>query len=533
MSGTFKVLICDGMAAEGLAVFEKYQNFEVDLNKGISRDDVLAKIVDADAVVVRSATRIDQEMISVGKNLKVIARAGVGLDNVDLPAATQRGIVVMNTPSGNTISAAEQAFALMLAVLRNLPQADARMREGGWDRNKFTGHEAYGKTLGLIGLGRIGREVAKRAQSFEMRTIGCDPFLSKEIADAEGIELVDLETVLAESDIVSLHTPINDDTRGMINKDSIAKMKKGAFLVNAARGPLIVDEDLAEALKAGHLAGAALDVFHKEPPENCPLIGLPNVITTPHLGASTEEAQINVAVQIAEQIIDALEDREVRNAANMPRVDPEVRRILGPYIQLGDRLGQFAAQLLEGKSLQKIEVHYMGELTQRDCAPITTGVLRGVFSDLMLESVNYVNAPVLAKDQGVKIETATSTDDSGFTNLIKVVLRSGDQTISVAGTIFEGQQLPRIVEINNYQLEAIPEGSMLVIRNKDIPGVVGLVGSEMAKQNINIAAMALGTNPEQPDAMAIINVNQPVPAEALNALKQSENILNARAIHIS
>jgi D-3-phosphoglycerate dehydrogenase len=532
MTETFKILICDGMAKEGQELFKRTSGFEAVDRKGITREELLAEIPEYHAVVVRSASKIDAEVIKAGVNLRVIARAGVGLDNVEIEPATERGIIVMNTPEGNTTSAAEHTMALMLSLVRNVPQADSNMKKGGWDRGKYTGHELYGKTLGVFGLGRIGRQVAQRAQSFEMRTIGYDPFTSPEAAANEGIELVDLETLFADSDILTLHSPLNDETRGTISTKSIAKMKDGVYLINCARGPLIVEEDLAEALKSGKVAGAAIDVYHSEPPENSPLVGLPNVVATPHLGASTTEAQVNVAITIAEQIVDALLDNEVRNAINMPRVDAETRRVLGPFIRLADELGQFAGQIVNG-SFEKIEVHCQGDIAKRDVSPLTIGALRGAIAALMPDVVNYVNAPILAKMQGLKVESSSDTEATGFTNLVTVTIHAAESTRAVSGTIFEGQNVTRIVMIDDYQVEARPVGNLLLVRNKDEPGVVGLVGTTLAKHGINIAGMSLGPNRDRPIALEIINVGQPVPQKVIEELKSNDLIITAKSIRIT
>jgi D-3-phosphoglycerate dehydrogenase len=527
----YKVLICDGMVPEGLAVFRANESIEVLDKKGISREDLLKIIPECEAVIVRSATTIDSEVIETGTKLKVIARAGVGLDNVDIPAATKRGIVAMNTPTGNTTSAAEHTMALMLSMLRNIPQADAKMRSGGWDRNKYTGREAFGKTLGVIGLGKIGRQVAQRSQAFEMKIVGYDPFASKESAEKDGIELVTLDELYERADIVTLHVPKTEDTKGMINKKTLAKMKKGAFLVNCARGPLIVDQDLVDAIDSGHLSGAAIDVYHEEPPQNSPLVGHPKVITTPHLGASTEEAQINVGIMIAEQVVDALEDREVRNAANMPRLDPETKKNVGPFIRLADELGQFCAQLIKG-SVEKIEVHCQGNITRYDVSPITVGALRGAMSTVMPDTVNFVNAQFLAEMQGLKVESSSSSEATGFTNLVTVTLTAAEQVLSASGTIFEGQEVSRIVGVDDYVIEARPYGNILAVRNKDQPGVVGLVGTVLAKNGINISDMSLGSNKAKKISLEIINVDRPVPTEVVEELKSNELILAARAITI-
>ncbi len=528
----FRILICDGLDGEGTAILKREPGFEVDARKSITREELLHEIATCDGVIVRSASKIDAEAIEAGKNLKVIARAGVGIDNVDTAAATRRGIVVMNTPEGNTTSAAEHTVALMLALLRKIPQADSWMRQGGWDRGKFTGREAFGKTLGIIGLGRIGRQVAKRAQSFEIRTIGFDPFTSAESAASQGIELVDLDTLFRNADIITMHTPLTDETRGIINKANIAKMKPGVFIVNTARGPLINENDLAEAIQNGQVAGAAIDVYPAEPPKEYPLVGLPNVITTPHLGASTNEAQINVAITTAEQMVDALLEREVRNAVNLPRLDPESRRILGPFIQLADKLGQFAAQIVEG-TFEKITVHCQGDITKVDESPVTTGALRGAISTLMPETVNYVNAEFLAKMQGLKVESLASSVATGFTSLVSVTITTNKMSLTISGTIFEGQNVPRIVMIDDYQVEARPVGHLLLVRNKDLPGVVGLVGTILARNGINISGMSLGPNRNSPVALEIINVNQPVPANVLEELKANELILAVKPIVIS
>ncbi|MCA9416342.1 MAG: phosphoglycerate dehydrogenase, partial [Candidatus Omnitrophica bacterium] len=420
---------------------------------------------------------------------------------------------------------------LMLSMLRNVPQADATMRGGGWDRNKYTGREAFGKTLGVIGLGKIGRQVAQRAQGFEMKILGYDPFASKESAKKDGIDLVSLDELYERSDIITLHVPKTDDTLGMINKTSLAKMKKGAFLVNCARGPLIIEQDLVDAIDAGQLSGAAVDVYYEEPPKDSPLVGHPKVVTTPHLGASTEEAQINVGIMIAEQVIDALEDREVRNAANMPRLDPETRKEVGPFIRLADELGQFCAQLIKG-NVEKIEIQCQGDITRFDVSPITVGALRGALSTVMPDTVNFVNAQFLAEMQGLKVESSSSSEATGFTNLVKVILTAGENTLSASGTIFEGQEISRIVGVDDYVIEARPYGNILAVRNKDQPGVVGLVGTVLAKNGINISDMSLGSNKAKKISLEIINVDRPVPAEVIKELKSNEPIIAARAITI-
>ncbi len=529
--GTFKILICDDLAAEGLALFEAQKNFEVLIKTKQPLEELKKLISDADACVVRSGTQITAEVIAAAKQLKVIGRAGVGLDNVDVEAASKRGIVVINTPGGNTISAAELAFCLLMALARNIPEANNSVKRGEWERKKFTGIELYEKTLGIAGLGRIGTEVAKRAQAFGMRVIAFDPFLRAEKALQMGVEVVSFEDLLKRSDFVTLHMPLTNENRHMIGAKEFKIMKKGVRIVNCARGGLIDEKALAEAIRAGQVAGVGLDVFETEPPaKDFELFKLPQSIMTPHQGASTEEAQVAVAVDVAQSIIEYLHGRGSKNAVNIPFVDPEVLEQIRPYLYLAEKLGVFAAQLLEGQVLS-IDVRYLGQAAECETTPITVSILKGILTPMLAENVNYVNASVLAKERGIKVIESKSSTAERYANLVQIDVKTDKKTTRVAGTVISKKDT-RIVVIDSFDVEAIPDGYLLLITNKDVPGIVGQIGTLLGSNQVNIAGMTLGRDVQGGLAKTLIKIDSEIPENVMKQIRQSKNILDAKLIKL-
>jgi D-3-phosphoglycerate dehydrogenase len=524
-----KILVSDALSEEGIKVFQAAKELTVDVKTDLKPDALKEIIKDYDALVVRSATKVTKDVIDAAKKLKVVGRAGVGLDNVDLEAATQKGIIVMNTPAGNTISTAEHTFSMILALSRNIPQANSSAKKGEWKRSKFMGVELYGKTLGIVGFGRIGSEVAKRALSFGMKILAYDPFLSAEVAESIGVEIAELKKVLQEADYITVHTPLTDETRHMISDKEFALMKKGVRMINCARGGIIDEVALVKALKEQKVAGAAMDVFESEPlsAEN-EFLKLDNVIITPHLGASTEEAQVNVAIEVAEIVRDALLGRGIRNAANYPCLEAEVCKILNPYINLGEKLGMFAAQLVEGR-FQELVINYSGEITKYDLSPVTMALAKGVLEPILKETVNFVNAVSLLKERGIKLRESKSAQEGEFVNLIQLEIKTDKEIKKIFGTLSSNKQ-PRIVKIDDYYLELYPIGEMVFIRNWDKPGLIGSLGTLMGKNGINIAAMTFGRDKPGGKAISVLNVDSQVGAEIQDKIRELENILTVKVI---
>lgn len=526
----FKILVCDDLSEEGLELFRREKSMTVVVKTKLPLADLKREIADADACVVRSGTQLTREVIEAAERLKVIGRAGVGLDNVDVDAASKKGVVVMNTPGGNTISAAEQTFCLIMALARNTAQADASMKRGEWERKKFTGHELYDKTLGVAGLGRIGSEVAKRAQVFGMHVIAYDPFLRVEKAKQIGVDMVSFDELLAQSDFISLHMPLTADNKYMIGEAQLAKAKKGIRIVNCARGGLIDENALLKALDSGQVAGAALDVFESEPPKNTKLIAHPHIVATPHLGASTEEAQIAVAVDVAQSITDFLMGRGIRNTVNVPSLDPEVLKELKPYIELAEKLGSLQTQLIEGH-VQQVDIRYHGEMINYEMTPITVALIKGLLTPVLAENVNYVNASVIAKERGIKITETKSSTAINYANLIEVEIKTDKKRSTVAGTLFTRED-PRIVMINSFHVETVPQGYMLLVNNRDVPGIVGRVGTILGDNKINIAGMTFGRDTPGGQAMTLLNIDSSVPDSVLQEIKRAPNILDAKLIKL-
>lgn len=525
----FKILVSDQLSDEGLAILKQVKDFQVDVKTDLKPEQLKETVKDYHALIVRSATKATKEIIDAGSQLKVIGRAGVGLDNVDLAAATQKGVIVMNTPAGNTISTAEHTFSMIMALSRNIPQANSSTKKGEWKRSKFMGVELFGKTLGIVGLGRIGTEVAKRALSFGMRIMAYDPFLSQKVAESLGIEVMELGDLIAQADYITVHTPLTAETKHLISTEAFSKMKKGVRIVNCARGGIIDEAALIAAIKEGKVAAAALDVFEKEPVDPASeLLKLDNVITTPHLGASTEEAQVNVAIEVAEIVRDALLGKGIRNAANYPCLEAETCRILDPYIRLCEKLGMFASQLIEGRFLE-LDITYSGEIAKYDSSPLTMSLAKGLLSPILKETVNFINAVALAKERGINIKEAKSTKEQEFVNLIEVSIKTDKESRKICGTLSANKQ-PRLVKIDEYYLEAIPEGEMIFLQNWDKPGLIGNLGSLMGKESINIAAMTFGRDVRGGKAISVLNVDSPITPGILEKIRKIENVLGVKVI---
>ncbi|MDP2912493.1 MAG: phosphoglycerate dehydrogenase, partial [Candidatus Omnitrophota bacterium] len=518
----FRILISDSLSKEAVEILEKEKEFSVDVNTKLTPEELEKIIKDYDALLVRSATKVTEDVIGAASKLKIIGRAGVGLDNVDVDAASKKGIIVVNTPGGNTISTAEHTFSMMLALSRNIPQADLSMKRGEWERKKFMGSELYGKVLGIFGLGRIGAEVAKRALSFEMKVIAYDPYLSADKAKVLGIELADMKTILKESDYITVHTPLTDETKHMIADKEFALMKKGVKVINCARGGIIDEDALAKAIESGKVAGAAFDVYEEEPPKGSRLLKLEKVVLTPHLGASTEEAQANVAVDVANTVRDALLNRGVRNAVNMPYVDPEVYKTIEPYLKLAEKIGSIHAQLAEGH-IRRVKIRYVGDILKYDLSPFTVSIMKGMLTPILQETVNFVNSLVIAKERGINIIETKTAEVQDFANLIHVEVETDKSKSSLTGTLFTKVD-PRIVKINEFYVDAVPEGYMLFISNKDVPGIIGQIGTILGKNTINIAGMSFGRDEKGGRAVSVLNIDSDVPKDILAEIRKAANI---------
>ncbi len=529
---THRVLVTDKLAPQGIAILQATPGIQVDEKPPLKPEELARVIGPYHALIVRSGTTVSAEVIASAENLKVIGRAGIGVDNIDVRAATKRGIVVMNTPGGNNVTTAEHAISLMLSLARQIPQATASMKAGKWEKNRFLGVEVCNKTLGIIGVGNIGSLVAQRAQGLGMRVIGYDPFLSSEAAAKLGVELCSLEELCARSDFISVHAPLTPETRGLIDEKAFARMKRGVRIINCARGGIVDEAALERAIRQGIVAGAALDVFAQEPPPpDHPLLQLDAVICTPHLGAATGEAQVNVAVAIAEQIADYLTQGVIKNAVNVPSISAELLEVLGPYVQLAEKLGSLQAQLLSQPPLE-VAVEYAGDVTQYDVKALTLAVLKGLLQRIVESGmVNYVNAPEVARERGIAFTEARSSQPKGYQNLISVAVRTASGVNEVAGAVF-GRHVQRIVKIDGFYLDAVPEGYILVLHNRDVPGVVGAVGTVLGSENINIARLELGRERVGGMAISLIHVDNWVPEGVLERLRRIPNIVSAQLIEL-
>lgn len=521
-----KVFVSDSITEDALS--ELRQHLEVHVETGLSEDELCEKIKGFDALMVRSATTVTRRIIEASDSLKVIGRAGVGVDNIDVPAATSRGIMVINSPQGNTISAAEHTFALILAAARRIPQACSTMNQGKWDRNKFTGNELYNKTLGVVGFGRIGREVATRAASFKMKILAYDPFVSDDAIKATGAEPRELDLLLPECDFVTLHVPKVKETAGLFSRERLLSMKKGAYLINCARGGIVDEDALVEVLKE-HLGGAAFDVFEVEPlPADSSLRGVSNLVTTPHLAASTEEAQMRVAVDVAEQIRDVLEGKSPRSAVNLSYVPPQVLRELKPYVTLCERMGCMLYTLLGGK-VQSIELIYKGKLADFDLGLPTKAGVKGVLACGSPETVNFVNAQVVAEERGVEVRETKSASSAIYSSVVDLKLTTDKGTMTATGAIFEDDQ-PRVVALDGLRLSVILEGHKLVTWQTDEPGVVGRVGSLLGDEGVNIAEMQVGRAAPRTKAIMVMSIDDVPSVETQAKVNDLAGIERARFV---
>jgi len=525
-----KVIVADKISDRGVELL-KQTGWKI---VATTKETLAGELADTDALIVRSATKVTADLLDKAPRLRVVGRAGVGVDNIDLDEATKRGVLVMSTPGGSSVSVAEHTFALLLALVREVPRFDAAMREGRWEKSS-SGAEVRGKTLGLFGLGRIGSEVARRAVAFDMRVLAFDPYISESAAKELSVALVPMEQLLEESDFISLHMAVSPLTQNMINAQAIAMMKKGVRIVNAARGELINEADLAAALKNGHVAGAALDVFAEEPPKNCPLVGLPNVITTPHIAGSTAEAQEELGTQVAVQVRDYLAEGAIRNAVNLPALSPEQYRRVRPYLALAERLGSLVSQAASTRPA-RIRIRYAGELAEVGTHLLRNTVLTGLLNAVLDEKVNVVNAAAVAAARGLTVEEETRRREHGFPHTLEVSALpdvAGSPGFSAEGTVLHDGS-PRVVSIDGIALETQLDGTVLYLRNNDQPGVIGHVGTTLGKHGVNIATFALGRREAKSgaEAVSLIRLDGEVPESILEPVRQHAAITQAKLIHL-
>ncbi|MBI2502674.1 MAG: phosphoglycerate dehydrogenase [Candidatus Latescibacteria bacterium] len=524
-----KVLISEKLEA-GCAAILTQRGLEVDQLPGLAPEELQRLIGQYEGLIVRSSTQVNEDLLRAARRLKVVGRAGAGVDNIDVAAATRHGVIAMNTPGGNSVSTAEHSFAMLMALARNIPQATASLKAGKWDRSRYTGVELAGKTIGVLGLGKVGREVALRASSFKMKVLGYDPFVSEEMSLSFGTQMAPLEQIYAEADFITVHLPLTAQTRHLISGPQLAQCKEGVFLLNCARGGIIDEAELLRALDRGKVAGAALDVFVEEPPGLTGLVTHERVICTPHLGASTREAQATVALQIAEQVSDALLNGVIRNAVNVPSVEPEAYQKLRPFIELAERLGRIQAQLSEGQ-LERITVEYHGDVTAMPTSPLTAAVLKGIMGNISDEPVNFVNAPLFAQQRGVRVDELKSSEHEDYASLITVIYQTATARRITSGTLF-GKSNPRLVRLDEYSLDAIPEGHMLFYINEDVPGVIGRIGTVMGSHRVNIAQMSCGRHQVGGRALTVLNVDSLIPDAVLAEILAHSNIVWAKQISL-
>jgi len=523
-----KVLVSDPLASDGIEELKKEKDIEVDVQTDLTPGELLKIIGDYEGLIVRSQTKVTKDVIDSAKKLKVIARAGTGIDNVNVEAATRKGIIVMNVPGGNTISAAENTIAMILSMSRNIPQANASMKNGKWEKKKFTGTEVHDKILGIIGLGRIGTEVAKMAQGLGMHTIGYDPFVFLEQAKKMGIEYVKLQEIFKKSDYITVHTPFSKETRHLIGKREFALMKDGVRIINCARGGIIDETALYDAIKTGKVAGAALDVFESEPPERSPLLTLDSVITTPHLGASTQEAQVRVAVDAAKQVVDVLKRGMVRNALNVASIEPELLKQIKPYLDMAEILGSLHGQLACGP-VNSVQILYSGDVANYNLNPMTISIMKAMLEPMLGNSLNFVNVLTLAKERGIKIIEGKSNTPQDFTNLISVEVDSSIGKKLIAGTVFS-KNLLRIVRIDEFNVDIVPSSHMLICTHEDKPGMVGKIGTILGKEKINIAGLQLSRRKKGETNLTILNVDTTPSDSAIKKIKEIEGIQEVHLI---
>ncbi|MCF8010162.1 MAG: phosphoglycerate dehydrogenase [Clostridiales bacterium] len=526
----FKVLVMDGVSEKGLTPFLKEENIEVVMGSKMNEDELIEIIGDYDAIIVRSATKVNSRVLKSAVKLKVVGRAGVGVDNIDLDACTEKGVLVVNAPDGNTMAATEHTMAMMLSLARNIPQAVNSLKQGVWNKKAFLGVELRGKILGVIGFGRIGSAVARRAQSMEMEIITYDPYITEEKAAATGVSIVSYEELLKRSDFITIHMPKTEETYHLIDEKALSQVKNNVRIINCARGGLIDEEALFKALESDLIAGAALDVFENEPNTESPLHKIDKVIATPHLGASTTEAQLNVAVDVAEEIISALHGEVVKNTVNVPSIPPEVISNIQPYLKLAEKLGKLEAQLVEGR-INKIEITYSGDFAQQNVKPVTTAIVKGVLDPILQERVNFVNALALAKNRGIQVTQTVNGDTNGYTSMIDINVISDKAEKSVAGTFLRDND-PRIVMVDGYRIDAIPSGYIIYVSHYDKPRIIGPVGTLIGDNNVNIATMQVGREKSGGKAVMILTVDAKVSQETLEQIKSLNGIIDVKFVSL-
>ena len=526
----FKVLLIDGIDPAGVELIRETGRIEAVVEAKMPREKLLELASELDGIVVRSATRVDRELITAANRLKVIGRAGVGVDNVDIDAATERGVIVMNSPGGSTTTTAEHSVAMMFALSRNIPQAYHLLKQGEWDKSRFKGVELRGKTLGVLGLGRIGSEVARMGQGIGMNVLAYDPFISAGSDHAGSLELAELDRIFAEADFITVHTPLTDETRDLIDAAAIGRMKDGVRLINCARGGIINEADLAEALQAGKVAGAAFDVFITEPNTDSPLYAFDNFVATPHLGASTVEAQRKVSEDICRQTIDFLIGNTIRGALNFPQMDAGQLDRNQHFVDLASRLASFVGQVSDGP-IESVSIRYSGEVCEMNLDYLTSTVMWTLLKPILNEGVNLINASRIARQRGIKLEETRVPVPENFANLVEIVLRTSKESRRVAGTVFT-DKLPRIVAVDGYEVEVVPRGHMIFLTNNDKPGVIGEIGTVLGKWKVNIAGMHLGREVEGGVALALLLIDGPVDEKVLAEIRSTQYILMARAIQI-
>lgn len=512
-----KVLVSDNLGEIGIRMMQEEDGIEVDVRPGLTPEELIGTIGNYEGLIIRSATQVTDNLLEAARRLKVIGRAGVGLDNVDIPAATKRGVVVMNTPGGNVVTTAEHTIAMLLSLSRNIPSGTASLKAGKWEKKQLLGREIYNKWLGVIGFGKVGAIVADRARGLKMRVMVHDPFVTPEQIEKVGFKPVSLDELYRKSDFITVHVPKTRNTIGLIDRAAFEQMKNGVLVINCARGGIVDEEALNAALESGKVGGAALDVFETEPPGTCQLFDHDRVICTPHLAASTLEAQTNVAMAIAEQIIDYLKNGTIINAVNVPSVTGELLTKLGPYLSLADRIGSLQAQLSRGP-VKKVDIEYEGDFSGLDLTPVTTAILKGFLSPMVQDAVNFVNSPLIAKEMGIKVTESNSAESDHFINLITLKVVTTEMTNTVSGTIF-GKRDPRIVHINNFGLELIPEGHLALIYNQDKPGAIGSIGVTLGKHRINISRMQVGQDQDGENNIIFLRTDTSIPDPVLEELR--------------
>lgn len=527
----FRILVSDDIGAHGIDILEAAADVQCDVETGLSPETLASSIGEYEALIVRSATKVTEPVLEAAARLRVIGRAGMGVDNIDVTAATQRGVIVMNTPSANSVATAEQTMALMLAATRHTAIAHQTLAEGRWERNRYAGTELSGKLLGIVGFGRIGRLVAARAQAFGMHVIAYDPYVSEEVAHDTGVTLVNLDELYARADYLTLHVPSSPDTDNMISAEALAAMKDGVVIINAARGTLIDEVALAEALNAGKVRAAGIDVYRTEPPgEDNPLIGLANVVHTPHLGASTAEAQRDVSAQIAQQVIDALRGADIRNAVNLPfDAGPDFAAAM-PYMALAEKMGVLQFHMAPSP-IRRVEVEVKGDVVEKLTRPIAAGLLAGLLRSPLGGDVNYVNAGLLAQQHGITVSQAKGVAAADYTNLVSCRVHWDDGSRIMAGVLFGGSE-PRLVQVSDYHLDVDPSGLLLIMLNKDVPGVIGMVGTTLGRFGVNIGEWRLGRSQPGTEALSFINLDAEPPEEALEALRSEAAIVKLLLLHL-